>query len=168
MHKESIQGKKKLCIIFHIDSKVRSLAWLRLPLLYFPSQPVMQFVLSKNLSEEKRKKAATSKQRERERRGEVTAGLGVCGWGVGCTSMSWQDPGFSTDMPPLRFPRLFHSRTLSYPHFLPSSVRGLRASERGVFPAVLIACILAQRRTFSTPGKEMVERNRRGGEVEIK
>lgn len=86
--------------------------------------------------------------------------------------MSWQDRGFSTDMPPLRFPCLFHSRTLSYPHFLPSSewdsVRGLRASERGVFPAVLIACILAQRSAFSTPGKEMVERNRRGGEVEIK
>jgi len=82
--------------------------------------------------------------------------------------MSWQDPGFSTDMPPLRFPCLFHSRTLSYPHFLPSSVRGLRASERAVFPAVPIACILAQRRAFSTPGKEMVERNRRGEEVEIK
>lgn len=94
MYKESIQGKKKLCIIFHIDSKVRSLAWLRLPLLYSLSQSVMQFVLSKDLSEKNRKAAATSQQRERERGGYSRVG------GVWMRSRMYQHE--------LARPRIFH------------------------------------------------------------
>lgn len=97
MHKESIWGeKKKLCIIFHIDSRVRSLAWLRLPLLYFPSQPVMQFVLSKILSEKNRKKANSQRRKREREKGGSYSGVG----GVWMRSRMYQHE--------LARPRIFH------------------------------------------------------------
>lgn len=72
------EKKKQLCIIFHIDSRVRSLAWLRLPLLYFPSQPVMQFVFSKILSEKIAEEGSClSAKRKTERGGSYSRVGGV-------------------------------------------------------------------------------------------
>lgn len=52
------------------------MAWLRLPLLYFPSQPVMQFVLSKILSEKIAEGGSCFSAQRKSERGGSYSGVG--------------------------------------------------------------------------------------------